>query len=67
MDEKDCLENLLLDIDILDELKKFTNDVNIIDVLKLSDAELKHSIILSYIFNPSETDGLGSKMLELFL
>lgn len=65
MNERDVLENLLLDIDIFNELKNFTNDVNIFDVLKIANAELKHSIVLAYIFNPNETHNLGSKPLEI--
>ena len=67
MNERKYLESLLLDIDIFNDLKKFTNDINIFDVLKIANAELKHSIVLSYIFNPNETHNLGSKPLELFL
>lgn len=66
MDNRKCLENLLLDIDLLNELNVYTNDINLFDILKISNAELKHSIVLSYIFSPNETHNLGTKPLELF-
>jgi len=66
MDEKICLEQLLLDTEVFHELKRFTDDINLFDVLKIANAELKHSIMLAYIFNPSESHSLGSKPLELF-
>lgn len=64
-DEK-SLENLLIDIDILHELDKYIKDINIFDILKIANAELKHSIVLAYIFNPNENHNLGSIPLELF-
>ncbi len=65
MQERKCLEDLLLDADIFNDLKNYTNNVNLFDVLKISNAELKHSIVLAYIFNPNENHNLGSKPLEL--
>ena len=65
MDDKKCIENLLLDIEILNELKRYTEHTNIFDILKISNAELKHSIMLAYIFNPNESHNLGTKPLEL--
>lgn len=65
MNERECLENLLLDADIFNDLKNYTNNVNLFDILKISNAELKHSIVLAYIFNPNENHNLGSKPLEL--
>ena len=66
MDDRKYLENLLLDIDVLNELNVYTNDINLFDILKISNAELKHSIVLSYIFTPNESHNLGTKPLELF-
>lgn len=66
MNDRGCLENLLLNIDILDELKLYVEQTNIFDILKISNVELKHSIMLAYIFNPNENHGLGSKPIELF-
>ncbi|MBQ6283060.1 MAG: PD-(D/E)XK nuclease family protein [Bacilli bacterium] len=65
MDNRKCLENLLLDIDSLNKLKAYTNNTNLFDILKITNAELKHSIVLAYIFNPSESHNLGTKPLEL--
>lgn len=67
MEDRKCLENLLLDIDILNELNQYTNEINLFDILKIANAELKHSIVLSYVFDPNENHNLGSKPLELFL
>lgn len=66
MNDRECLENLLLNIDILDELKLYAEHTNIFDILKISNAELKHSIMLAYIFSPNENHGLGTKPIELF-
>lgn len=65
MDNRKYLENLLLDVDLLNELKAYTNDTNLFDILKITNAELKHSIVLAYIFNPNESHNLGAKPLEL--
>lgn len=66
MDNKKCLEDLLLDTNLLNELEEYASDANLFDILKITNAELKHSIVLAYIFNPSENHGLGHKPLELF-
>lgn len=66
MNDKDSLERLLLDIEILEGVKKYTDEVNIFEVLKISNAELKHSIMLAYLLTPSQSHGLGVKPLEMF-
>lgn len=65
MENRKVLEKFLLDIHDLNELKKFTEEINIFDVLKIVNSELKHSIVLSYILNPNENHNLGSEALEL--
>ena len=67
MDERQCLESLLQDIDSLKELTNYVSDDNIFSILRLGGIEIRHSIMLAYLLNPNETHGLGSKVMETFI
>ena len=62
---KNNLEAFLLEKD-LDELNN-SYESNIFDILNITRAELKHSIMLAYLLDPNENHGLGSKFLEYFI
>ncbi len=58
------LEKLLLDIDCLDELDKWTNRLNVFDILSIKTNEIRHSNFLAWLLNPNETHGLGEYFLR---
>lgn len=65
MSNKSDLENLkefLLDINCLSTLEE--RPFNAFDVLKISRAEIRHSNMLAWLFDPNETHGLGADFLS---
>ncbi len=54
-----ALQNLLLDMDCLDELLPWTSKLNLFDILKISRTEIRHSNMLSWLFNANENHGFG--------
>lgn len=73
MNEKDysenivALENFLLDNPKLDELEEKLNQFNVFETLKIVNAEVRHSTVLSWLLNPSENHGIGSFFLHHLL
>lgn len=68
MDEKNKeLEELLLDIDILNELDKWTNKVNFFEVTGMSNQEIKHSNTLAWLFDANGNHGLKDQFVRRFL
>lgn len=61
--DRKALEDFLLDIGCLDELRPWTDRFNIFDVLKISNAEIRHSNMLAWLFTPNENHGFGSAIL----
>lgn len=61
------LNELVSDIDCLEPLYKWTNELNIFNVLKIDRVEIRHSNMLSWLLNPNELHGLGDKLLKKFL
>ena len=62
-----ALKNFLLDIDCLEELAPWTTKLNIFDVLKITRTEIRHSNMLSWLFDANETHGMGDKFISLFM
>lgn len=62
-----ALKELLFDIDCLDELAPWTTKLNIFDVLKVSRAEIRHSNMLSWLFDANGSHGIGDKFVSLFM
>lgn len=62
-----ALQDFLLDIECLDPLIKWTQKLNIFDILKISRAEIRHSNMLSWLLNPNENHGLGDKVIRGFI
>lgn len=63
-DKEKSLEDFLLHIDCLDELKPWLDNFNIFDVLKISRTEIRHSNMLSWLLNPYENHGLNDSFLR---
>ena len=61
------INDLVSDIDCLEPLHEWTNDLNIFSLLKLDRVEIRHSNMLSWLLNPNELHGLSDKLLKKFL
>ena len=65
IDEKRvALENLLLDIDFLNELNPWIDNINIFEILKMSKMEIRHSNFLAWLLNPNENHSFGERILK---
>ena len=73
MDKKDkesclsLLNDFILHIDCLDELRSYTNEANIFNILRLNYFEIRHSNMLAWLLNPNENHGLGDRLLKKVL
>lgn len=73
MDKKDkesclsVLNDFILHIDCLDELRSYTNEANIFNILRLNHFEIRHSNMLAWLLNPNENHGLGDRLLKKVL
>lgn len=65
--DEQALKQFLLDIDCLEELAPWTSKLNIFDVLKITRTEIRHSNMLSWLFDANETHGIGDKFISLFM
>jgi len=65
--EKSSLEEFLLDIDILDKLSKWINEVNFFEITKTTNKELIHSNILAWLFNSNENHNLKDSVVRAFI
>lgn len=65
--EEQALKDFLLDIDCLKQLDDWTDDFNLFDVLRITNMEIRHSNILSWIFDPNENHGLGESFIKSFI
>lgn len=58
---------LMQDIDCLDQLKQWTEGVNIFRVLRIARTEIRHSNMLAWLLDPNENHGLGSLFLQALI
>jgi hypothetical protein len=65
--ESKALKDFLLDIHCLDALDNWKERVNIFDVLKVTNAEIRHSNILAWLLDPNENHGLGDSFIKGFI
>ena len=63
MTEKEHLLNLLQDTEVFKPLSKWTNRLNIFDILKISKTEIRHSNMLGWLLDPNENHGLFDSFL----
>ena len=61
--ENKALKDFLLDISCLNALDNWKDEVNIFDVLKVTNAEIRHSNILAWLLDPNENHGIGDSLL----
>lgn len=64
IDDKNALQDFLLDIECLDELLPWTGKFNLFDVLKISRTEIRHSNMLAWLLDPNENHGFGDSFLK---
>ena len=62
----EALASFLQDIACLDRLKKYTEKVNLFDVLRVSRTEIRHSNFLAWLLDPNANHFLGDKFLRVF-
>lgn len=60
-------EELFINNHSLDKIHAYLNRFNPINVMKMSGQEIRHSNILAWLLDPSETHGLGDRFLKSFL
>lgn len=65
--DEQALKQFLLDIDCLEVLAPWTAELNIFDVLKITRTEIRHSNMLSWLFDANGTHGMGDKFISLFM
>lgn len=63
----DQMESLFVNNENLDQLEAYLNRFNPIKVMKMERMEIRHSAILAWLLDPSETHGLGDHFLKAFL
>lgn len=69
MDENENtkLKEFLLDIDCLKDLDKWTSKVNIFEVLKITNTEIRHSNVLAWLLDANASHELSDKILKEFV
>jgi len=65
--ENKALKKFLLDISCLDALDTKKDDVNIFEVLKVTNTEIRHSNILAWLLDPNENHGIGDTFIKEFI
>ena len=65
--ENKALKDFLLDISCLNALDNWKDEVNIFDVLKVTNTEIRHSNILAWLLDPNENHGIGDSFLKEFI
>lgn len=62
--ERNALQDFLYDIHCLDALENWKDDVNIFDILKVTNAEIRHSNFLAWLLDPNENHNLGDAFIK---
>lgn len=62
-----ALKEFLLDIECLEELAPWTSKLNIFDILKITETEIRHSNMLAWLFDTNGSHRLGDKFIFLFM
>ncbi len=66
-DKKKALNNLKSDIDILNKLDKWINNVNFFEISGMTNQEIKHSQTLSWFFDANENHSLNDEFIKRFI
>lgn len=65
--DRQALVDFLLDIDCLKPLEGRGDDVNLFDILKITNREIRHSNILAWFFDPNESHMMGDDFIRAFV
>ena len=65
--EEKLLEDLILNNPELDKLENLLGVFNIFEILDIVNAEIRHSNVLAWLFNPDSNHGLSETFLKQFL
>ncbi len=63
----DEMESLFVNNKALDSIETHLNRFNPIKIMKMERMEIRHSAILAWLMDPTETHGLGDQFLKAFL
>ena len=66
-EQEKALAGLMLDDEWPSSLSEWLSGVNVFDVLKLTGVEIRHSNMLAWLLDPSESHGLGTAFLDCFI
>ena len=66
-DVESQLKELILDDDFTNLQNLVNEEVNLMDILRVSHRELQHSNFLSWLFDPNATHGLGDFAFKEFI
>lgn len=61
------LENFIMNIEELDKLSKYQNEVNFFEITGMVSKEIKHSNFLAWLFNSNANHGLKDKFIRKFM
>lgn len=61
------LEKFMMNIDELDKLSKYQNEVNFFEITGMVSKEIKHSNFLAWLFNANANHGIGDKFIRKFM
>ncbi len=61
------LEKFMMNIDELDKLSKYQNEVNFFEITGMVAKEIKHSNFLAWLFNANANHGIGDKFIRKFM
>lgn len=61
------LEQFMLDIDELDKLTKYNNEVNFFKITGIENKEIKHSNFLKWLLNANANHNIGDKFVRKFM
>ena len=67
LDNRDKLDTFLADNDDLEQLSAQLATFNVFRVLKIEDAEIRHSNVLRWLLDPAESHGLRDVFLRRLL
>lgn len=61
-----AIDSFAQDISCLNDVYRELNTINFFEVLKISEMEIRHSNMLSWLLDPKGTSGFGDKLLKQF-
>ena len=66
-DEEEALREFLADSECLEPLSEWTRRLNVFDVLKITNTEIRHSNVLAWLMDPAENHGLHDGVIRGFV